>query len=108
MGSSTGELLVDHPEILREVYCKMHSNHPGVPISLHCENDQVIAQAAKAYEGIKPSRAAALPWHNEAIHTAVAEMLAERQSNRKQKTDKQGKRPAVIVRKQVSWEDTDF
>lgn len=54
MGSSTGELLVDHPEILREVYCKMHSHHPGVPISLHCENDQVIAQAAKAYEAIKP------------------------------------------------------
>ncbi|MFM7496780.1 MAG: dihydroorotase [Bacteroidota bacterium] len=57
MGSSTGELLVDHPEILREVYCKMHTTHPGVPISLHCENDQVIARSAKAYEEIKPRSA---------------------------------------------------
>ncbi|MFM8839090.1 MAG: hypothetical protein ACKOHH_10745 [Bacteroidota bacterium] len=49
MGSSTGELLVDQPEILRELYCKMHQHHPGVPIALHCENDKVIAKAAHDY-----------------------------------------------------------
>lgn len=50
-----------------------------------------------AYEGIKPSRAKAVVRHNEAIHTAVAEMLAERPSNRKAKTDKSGRRPRVEV-----------
>ena len=61
-----------------------------------------------AYEGIKPSRAKAIVRHNAAMAAAEAEMRAELPSNRKPKTDKQGKRPSVTVRKQVSWEDTDF
>ena len=61
-----------------------------------------------AYEGIKPSRAKAIVRHNAAMAAAEAEMRAERPSNRKPKVDKQGKRPSVTVRKQVSWEDTDF
>jgi len=55
-----------------------------------------------AYEGIKPSRAKAIVWHNEAIHTAVAEMLAERPSNHKPKIDKVGRRPAVRECSQIS------
>ncbi len=54
MGSSTGELLVDQPEVLRELYCKMHHHHPGVPISLHCENDKVIARSAHDFALTKP------------------------------------------------------
>jgi len=54
MGSSTGELLVDNPEVLRELYGKMHQHHPGVPISVHCENDTVIANSAQDYASIKP------------------------------------------------------
>jgi dihydroorotase len=54
MGSSTGELLVDRPEVLSELYCRMHQHHPGVPISLHCENDRVIANNAHNYGLSKP------------------------------------------------------
>lgn len=50
-----------------------------------------------AYEGIKPSRAAAVVRHNAAMAVAEAEMRAELPSNRKPKVDKQGKRPAVSV-----------
>jgi hypothetical protein len=50
-----------------------------------------------AYEGIKPSRAKAIVRHNEAIALLEAEMLAERPSNRKPKTDKRGRRPRIEV-----------
>lgn len=48
-----------------------------------------------AYEGIKPSRAKAIVRHNAALQVLEAEMRAERVSNHKPKTDKQGKRPVV-------------
>lgn len=47
-----------------------------------------------AYEGIKPSRAKAVVRHNAALRVLEAEMRAERVSNHKASTDKQGKRPA--------------
>jgi dihydroorotase len=54
MGSSTGELLVDDPELLRSLYCAMHQRHPGVPIALHCENDKVIAEQAARHALVTP------------------------------------------------------
>ena len=50
-----------------------------------------------AYEGIKPSRAAAVVRHNAVRLVLEAELRAERVSNHKASTDKQGKRPAVSV-----------
>jgi hypothetical protein len=50
-----------------------------------------------AYEGIKPSRAKAIVRHNAALQVLEAEMLAERPSNRKPKTDKRGRRPRIEV-----------
>jgi hypothetical protein len=48
-----------------------------------------------AYEGIKPSRAAAVVASNRAIALLEADALAERATNWKPKTDKVGRRPAV-------------
>jgi hypothetical protein len=48
-----------------------------------------------AYEGIKPSRAAAIVASNRAIALLEADARSERPSNRKPKTDKVGRRPAV-------------
>ena len=59
-----------------------------------------IAFLVEAWEGIKPSRKASI--------TVRVAQETERPANWRPKTDKQGKRPSVTVRKQVSWEDTDF
>ncbi|WCL49185.1 dihydroorotase [Leptospira sp. GIMC2001] len=39
MGASTGNMLVDNPEILRSLFSK---NNPDIPISLHCEDEPTI------------------------------------------------------------------
>ncbi len=49
----------------------------------------------EAYEGIKPSRAAAIKQANKAVASLQADALAERPTNYKAKTDKVGRRPAV-------------
>jgi dihydroorotase len=41
MGSSTGNMLVDDPEILEALFSK---NHPNLPISLHCEDEKLIRE----------------------------------------------------------------
>lgn len=55
-----------------------------------------------AYEGIKPSRAKAVVRHNAVRLVLEAELRAERVSNHKPSTDKQGKRPVVSVRSERS------
>ena len=60
-----------------------------------------------SYEGIKPSRAKAIVRHNAVRLVLEAELRAERVSNHKPKTDKQGKRPAVsvgVVGEKTAWE----
>ena len=60
-----------------------------------------------AYEGMKPSRAAAVVRHNAAIAAAEAEMRSDRLTNHKPSTDKGGRRPKVVANVEMSWEDID-
>jgi dihydroorotase len=39
MGSSTGNMLVDDPKVLRALFSK---NHPNLPIAVHCEDETTI------------------------------------------------------------------
>jgi dihydroorotase len=46
MGASTGNMLVDNPETLRTLFSK---NHPSLPISLHCEDENTIRNNTEVY-----------------------------------------------------------
>jgi hypothetical protein len=60
-----------------------------------------------AYEGIKPSRAAAIVASNRAIALLEADALAERATNWKPKTDKVGRRPKPVATVEMSSQDID-